>query len=211
MNKGKFITLEGVEGVGKSTNILFIAEHIQAAGIKIVQTREPGGTEIAEKIRDILLSHNEEKLCNDAELLLMFAARAQHIKQVIQPALDAGKWVICDRFTDATYAYQGGGRDFSFQRIAWLEEFVQQSLQPDLTILLDLPVAIGLERAANRSEPDRFEAEQKSFFEKVRQVYLQRAENDRQRFNIIDASQSLPDVQLDIANSLTRLVQALSE
>jgi len=207
MTMGKFITLEGVEGVGKSTNILFISKHIQAAGIDIVQTREPGGTEIAEKIRDILLSHNEEKLCNDAELLLMFAARAQHINQVIRPALAAGKWVICDRFTDATYAYQGGGRDFPIQNIAWLEAFVQQSLQPDLTLLLDLPVSIGLARAAKRSAPDRFETEQKSFFEKVRQVYLQRAADDSKRFNIIDASQSLADVQLDIADSLNKLVQ----
>lgn len=208
MQKARFITLEGVEGVGKSTNISFIADHLRAADIDVVQTREPGGTAIAEKIRGLLLDHNQEKLCNDAELLLMFAARAQHINQVIRPALEAGKWVVCDRFTDATYAYQGGGRDFSQQSIAWLESFVQNTLQPDLTILLDLPVAIGLERAAKRSEPDRFESEQKVFFEKVREAYLARARNDKKRFNIISAAPPLADVQADIANSLTALIKA---
>lgn len=202
MKRGQFITLEGVEGVGKTTNIQFIVEHLQSAGIELVQTREPGGTKIAEMIRAILLDHSDEKLCDETELLLMFAARAQHIKQVIEPALAKGQWVICDRFTDATYAYQGGGRDFSMQKIAWLEAFVQKSLTADLTILLDLPVAIGLERAANRSEPDRFESEKKSFFEKVRNTYLQRAKEEPARFRIIDASQSLKRVQLEIAKRL---------
>lgn len=207
MEKGKFISLEGVEGVGKSTNISFMNEHLRAAGIEVVSTREPGGTGIAEKIRELLLSHNDESLCNDAELLLMFAARAQHIQQVIKPALDAGKWVVCDRFTDATYAYQGGGRDFSFENIGWLESFVQKGLKPDMTVLLDLPVAIGLARAAKRSDPDRFEKEQKSFFEKVRQVYLQRAADDQQRFRIVDASHSLERVQQDIAFNLDELIK----
>lgn len=207
MEKGKFITLEGVEGVGKSTNIFFMNEHLLAAGIEVVSTREPGGTGIAEKIRELLLSHDEESLCNDTELLLMFAARAQHIEQVIKPALDAGKWVVCDRFTDATYAYQGGGRDFSFENIGWLELFVQKGLKPDMTVLLDLSVTIGLKRAAKRSDPDRFEKEQKTFFEKVRQVYLQRAADDPQRFRIVDASHPLERVQQDIAFNLDELIK----
>jgi dTMP kinase len=206
VTKGKFITLEGVEGVGKSTNISFMVEHVKAAGIEVVSTREPGGTAIAEKIRELLLSHDEESLSNDTELLLMFAARAQHIEHVIKPALAVGKWVVCDRFTDATYAYQGGGRDFSFDSIAWLESFVQKGLKPDMTVLLDLPVEIGLQRAADRSTPDRFETEQKSFFEKVRQVYLLRAEADKDRFCIVDASQAIDQVQQDIAQNLDTLI-----
>ncbi|MBV1951415.1 MAG: dTMP kinase [Cycloclasticus sp.] len=192
---GKFISLEGVEGVGKTTNLEYIADHLKSVGKKIVITREPGGTPIAEKIRGLLLDHGDEVLCKESELLLMFAARAQHLDTVIKPALQAGHWVLCDRFTDATYAYQGGGRDFLMQDIAWMEGFVQKGLKPDKTILLDLDVETGLKRASKRSEPDRFESEKKVFFEKVRQVYLNRAEAEPDRFSVVDASLSLSQVQ----------------
>jgi len=195
---GKFISLEGVEGVGKTTNLEYIADHLKSVGKKIVITREPGGTPIAEKIRGLLLDHGDEVLCKESELLLMFAARAQHLDTVIKPALQAGHWVLCDRFTDATYAYQGGGRDFLMQDIAWMEDFVQKGLKPDKTILLDLDVETGLKRASKRSEPDRFESEKKVFFEKVRQVYLNRAEAEPDRFSVVDASLSLIQVQKTI-------------
>lgn len=206
MVKGRFLTLEGVEGVGKTTNLNFIADYLRAAGRQVVTTREPGGTVIAEKIRGLLLDHNDESLCHEAELLLMFAARAQHLDNVIKPALNAGSWVVCDRFTDATYAYQGGGREFKMQDIAWIEQFVQKGLSPDTTVLLDLSVEIGLKRAAQRSEPDRFESEKKNFFEKVRSVYLQRAKADENRFCVVDASQSIIQVQQDIAVCLDGLL-----
>lgn len=206
MHKGKFITLEGVEGVGKTTNLHFIANHLEKAGKEIVITREPGGTPIAERIRGLLLDHNDETLCNEAELLLMFAARAQHLKNVILPALEEGKWVLCDRFTDATYAYQGGGRDFEMQDIAWIENFVQHGLSPDKTVLLDLSVEIGLKRAASRSELDRFESEKQAFFESVRNVYLDRAAAEPNRFYVVDASQSLEKVQQNIAMHLDDLL-----
>ncbi|PHS69845.1 MAG: dTMP kinase [Cycloclasticus sp.] len=206
MVTGKFITLEGVEGVGKTTNLNFIAEYLEKAGKSVVITREPGGTEIAEKIRALLLDHNEEKLCNEAELLLMFAARAQHVENVIKPALEKGSWVLCDRFTDATYAYQGGGRDFNMNDIKWIENFVQKGLAPDKTILLDLSVEVGLQRAASRSEPDRFESEKQAFFEKVRGVYLDRAKVEPQRFHIVDASKTVEQVQQNIASFLGQLL-----
>jgi dTMP kinase len=208
MNKGKFITLEGVEGVGKTTNLNYIANFFTEKGFDVVTTREPGGTPIAENIRHILLDHNDESLCGDAELLLMFAARAQHIEHVIKPALALGQYVICDRFTDATYAYQGGGRHFPIESIAWLEHFVQKGLSPDMTILLDLPVAEGLKRAAKRSEPDRFESEKESFFEDVRNVYLQRAAEDSTRFKIIDASQNIKGVETQIYTHLKAIVES---
>ena len=207
MKIGQFITLEGVEGVGKSTNLSFIAAYLEKAGKTVVTTREPGGTIIAEKIRALLLDHNEESLCNESELLLMFAARAQHLNNVIKPALQAGKWVVCDRFTDATYAYQGGGRHFNMQDIAWIENFVQKGLTPDKTVLLDLAVEVGLQRAANRSEPDRFETEQQAFFENVRTVYLDRAKAEPNRFCIVDASQSIALVQQSIAMNLDKLLK----
>ena len=206
MTIGKFITLEGVEGVGKTTNLNFIASYLISNGKEIITTREPGGTTIAEKIRGLLLEHSEEKLCNEAELLLMFAARAQHLEHVIKPALDAGKWVVCDRFTDATYAYQGGGRDFKMADIHWFESFVQKGLSPDTTILLDLPVEVGLKRAAGRSEPDRFEAEKKAFFNNVRQVYLDRAKNEPNRFCLVDASESIEQVQKNIQRYLDNIL-----
>lgn len=208
MTTGKFITLEGVEGVGKTTNLNYIANFFINNGMEVVTTREPGGTAIAETIRQILLGHNEETLCDEAELLLMFAARAQHLDQVIKPALAAGKYVVCDRFTDATYAYQGGGRHFPVQHIAWLESFVQKGMSPDMTILLDLPVSEGLKRAANRSEPDRFESEHQDFFEKVRDAYLRRASEDSGRFKIIDASDSISGVEAQILAHLTAILDS---
>ena len=198
MNRGQFITLEGGEGVGKSTNVGFIQDWLQARGIEVVVTREPGGTAIAEQIRSLLLTQQTEMLTEMAELLLLFAGRAQHIHHVIEPALQQGQWVLCDRFTDATFAYQGGGRQFDPQLIAWLERTVQAGLQPDVTLLLDAPVAVGMQRAAQRAALDRFETEQQAFFERVRQAYLQRAAADSQRFHIIQADQSLDAVQAQI-------------
>jgi len=206
MKMGKFLTLEGVEGVGKTTNLNFIADYIKAAGKEVVTTREPGGTKIAEQIRALLLDHDEEVLCDESELLLMFAARAQHLKNVIIPALESGKWVICDRFTDATYAYQGGGRHFRMDDISWIEGFVQKGLLPDKTVLLDLSVDIGLKRAASRSEPDRFESEKKVFFENVRQVYLDRAMAEPNRFCVVDASQNIEQVQQSISTYLDKIL-----
>lgn len=200
--RGKFITIEGTEGVGKTTNMSFVQQYLQGAGKTVIVTREPGGTDIGEKIREMLLDASNTALVDDAELLLMFAARAQHIHQVIEPALKSGQWVLCDRFTDATYAYQGGGRGIDTDRIAVLESWVQGALRPDLTLLLDIPVKTGLTRASQRSEPDRFEQERQSFFEKVRQAYLDRANNDTQHYRIIDASQQLENVQKQIVQAL---------
>jgi dTMP kinase len=198
MNEGKFITLEGGEGVGKSTNLLFIKEQVEKKGIKVITTREPGGTNFAEKIRALLLENREEKVAENAELLLMFAARAQHIDHVIQPALTKGQWVLCDRFTDATYAYQGGGRSMDMQMIAWLEDKIQGTLRPDLTLLLDAPIDVGIDRASQRGKLDRFESEKISFFEKVRGVYLQRAKKYPQIIKVINADQDLDKVQSEI-------------
>ena len=177
MNKtrtGRFITVEGTEGVGKSTNIDFLCRLLKEQGIEIVLTREPGGTPLAEELRELLLSPREERVSQDTELLLMFAARAQHIENVIRPALERGAWVVSDRFTDATFAYQGGGRGVDIQSIELLEKLVQHDLHPDLTLLLDLDVEVGLKRASARSAPDRFEQEKLEFFGKVRSAYLQR-------------------------------------
>jgi len=200
--KGKFISLEGVEGVGKSTNLAHIKTRLEANGLTVIETREPGGTDMAEEIRAMLLRPRSESVSEMAELLLMFAARAQHIHALIQPALEAGHWVLCDRFTDATFAYQGGGRGVSMQWIATLESMVQQTLRPNLTFLLDLPVEIGLERARKRSDFDRFEAEKVQFFQSVRNVYLQRAAEEPNRFAIIDASPSLEKVQQQIDRAI---------
>ncbi len=204
--KGLFITVEGTEGVGKSTNMAFIETWLKEAGKEIVVTREPGGTELGEKLRNVLLDAKEQSMCDDTELLLMFAARAQHIQQVIQPALGAGKWVLCDRFTDATYAYQGGGRGIDISRIAQLEQWVQGDLRPDMTLILDLPVDVGLERAGKRSEPDRFELEKHDFFNKVRDTYLSRAAEQPQRYRVIDASSTIADVQQSIQTVLEKMV-----
>lgn len=206
--RGLFITVEGGEGAGKSTNIELIAERLQAAGVDFLLTREPGGTPLAEAIRDVLLAPRDEVVAENTELLLMFAARAQHIHQVIEPALAAGRWVVCDRFTDATYAYQGGGRGVSEQKIADLEQWVQGDLRPDYTILLDLPVAVGMARAAERGELDRFEREQQAFFENVRQAYLSMAARYPQRYRLVDASQPLATVQHDLGQIMDAIVAA---
>ena len=204
---GLFITLEGPEGAGKTTNREFLAERLCAAGRETLLTREPGGTPLAERIRELLLGPSDEPMASDTELLLMFAARAQHLDQVIRPALAAGKVVLCDRFTDATYAYQGGGRGLSEARIAVLEDFVQGTLRPDLTLVFDLPVEVGLARAAARGRLDRFEQEGRAFFEAVRQTYLRRAAGDPQRYRIIDAGQPLSDVQCQLERLLPELLE----
>ncbi|AXM95860.1 dTMP kinase [Pseudomonas plecoglossicida] len=192
---GLFITLEGPEGAGKSTNRDYLAARLREHGLDVVLTREPGGTPLAEKVRELLLAPSEEAMHADTELLLVFAARAQHLAQVIRPALSNGSVVLCDRFTDATYAYQGGGRGLSVARIAALEQFVQGDLRPDLTLVFDLPVEVGLARAAARGRLDRFEQEGQAFFEAVRQAYLQRAQGEPQRYHMLDAAQPLEAVQ----------------
>ncbi len=202
--RGRFITLEGGEGVGKSTNLQWVVEWLKQQGLTVISSREPGGTLRAEAIRELLLDPAPvEPLSSDAELLLMFAARAQHLNEKILPALKQGAWVVCDRFTDATYAYQGGGRGINVERIATLERFVQHDLQPDLTLLLDMPAEAGAQRVASRlsqsgGERDRFEREQQAFFSAVRDAYLQRAQQAPQRFAVIDAEQSLEAVQASI-------------
>lgn len=206
MKPGKFITLEGGEGVGKSTNLVFIKEYLENHNISVVVSREPGGTLIAEKIRDLLLQKNQESLTEQAEILMVFAARAQHLNHVIIPALNAGKWVLCDRFTDATYAYQGGGRNMDLKMISWLENTIQGELRPDLTLLLDAPVDIGLNRARERGELDRFESEQKVFFEKVRSAYLEIANQQPERVKVINTDQNLSAVQEELINNLVQLL-----
>jgi dTMP kinase len=207
MTRGKFITLEGGEGVGKTTNLAFIQGYLQQHNIPVVVTREPGGTMLAEKIRHLLLDKDSEVISEYAELLMIFAARAQHIKHVIEPALAQGEWVLCDRFTDATYAYQGGGRNMRISAIEWLENLVQGNLRPDLTVLLDAPVEIGIERARVRGAFDRFEAEKISFFEHVRRAYLLQAELHPERIKLIKANQPLVDVQralIDVIGTFLR-------
>jgi dTMP kinase len=206
LTRGKFITIEGGEGAGKSTNIAYIRSLLEQHKVTVVETREPGGTVLAEQIRDILLDNKTRNMADDTELLLMFAARAQHIREVIEPNLQQGNWILCDRFTDATYAYQGGGRGIAMSRIAALEDWVQGALRPDLTVILDLPVEIGLERAGKRSQPDRFEQEGLAFFNRVRDTYLQRAQANPQRYAVIDASPQLAVVQQHIADALTRIL-----
>lgn len=196
--RGKFITIEGQDGAGKSTNLDHLAGLIRGQGIDLVITREPGGTSFGERVRSLVLGSTDQDFGDMAELLMIFAARAQHIEEVILPALNRGCWVLCDRFTDATYAYQGGGRDMGAERISVLEKLVQGELRPDHTFLLDVPVETGQERAGNRSAPDRFERLAISFKQKVRQCYLQRAEAEPQRFSTIDAAKSLEEVKADI-------------
>ncbi|MEE1925856.1 dTMP kinase [Pseudomonas sp. 148P] len=204
---GLFITLEGPEGAGKSTNRDYLAGLLRDRGLDVLLTREPGGTPLAERIRELLLAPSEERMDADTELLLVFAARAQHLAEVIRPALARGAVVLCDRFTDATYAYQGGGRGLSVERIATLERFVQNGLQPDLTLLFDLPVEVGLSRAAARGRLDRFEQEGQAFFEAVRQAYLQRAEADPQRYRLLDAAQPLAAVQQTLDGLVGQIVE----
>lgn len=203
MKKGMFITLEGGEGVGKSTNLQFISDWLSAQGVEFIVTREPGGTQLAEQVRALLLSkHDHEDWCDKAELLLVFAARAQHLDQVVLPAINVGKTVLCDRFTDATYAYQGGGRQMDKSIITNLESLVQGAFRPDLTLLLDTPIEIGMARAQQRAELDRFEQQHSAFFESVRNAYLERAKAEPERFALIDASVDLEQVQAAIKSVL---------
>ena len=200
--RGVFITVEGTEGVGKSTNIAFIQQWLSSRGIQLRLTREPGGTPLAEEVRELLLKPRDEKVNEDAEILLVFAARAQHLNTVIKPALESGEWVLSDRFTDATFAYQGAGRGISWDKITQLENYVQGDLRPDLTLLLDVPVEVGMRRAQKRGALDRFEQEKQVFFEKVRAGYHQRVKAEPDRFALIDASVPLDQVQAQIAHIL---------
>lgn len=204
MTKGLFITLEGIEGVGKSTHAVFIVELLQNNGHEVTLTREPGGTETGEAIREILLHHKVENIADATELLLIFSARAQHLDEVIRPALAKNTSIVCDRFTDATYAYQGGGRGLGKDKVRLLEDWVQEGLKPDLTLLFDAPVATGLSRAKKRSAADRFESETIAFFEQVRSAYLDIARAEPERVYVIDASQSLQQVQADISELFKR-------
>lgn len=205
---GKFISLEGTEGVGKSTNVAFICAWLAQRQIPFVTTREPGGTGYGDQIRALLLDVREEALDPLAELLLIFAARAQHLAQLIRPALAAGSWVVCDRFTDATYAYQGGGRGIDTDSIAALEHLVQGALRPDLTLVLDISPALGLARVRGRGALDRFEREQLDFFARVRSAYRSRALAAPERYRMIDASRDIAQVQADIDQALTAFIAA---
>jgi len=202
----KFITLEGSEGVGKTTNLEHIKALLTENGINFVVTREPGGTELGEQLRDLLLGHKHDGMADETELLMMFAARSEHLDKVIKPALAKGQWVLCDRFTDATYAYQGGGRGIDLKRISILEDYVQGDCRPDLTLLLDASIEVGRERATQRSAPDRFEKEQTDFFNKVRSAYLKRAADDPKRMKVIDASLELDAVKNQITEQLKSFI-----
>ncbi|MDT8311500.1 MAG: dTMP kinase [Methylophaga sp.] len=204
---GKFISLEGIEGAGKSTQLTFIAEYLSVKGIEVLVTREPGGTQLGEQIRELLLTPRDEKMVDDAELLLMFAARVQHLQQKILPALNNGLWVISDRYVDATFAYQGGGRQISHDRIDALAHWSLQGVSTDLTFLFDLPVALGLDRVGRRGNgKDRFEQEKHSFFAQVRQCYLDVAEAEPDRVKIIDAAQSIEHIQQQLQNHIDLLL-----
>jgi len=205
--RGRFITLEGGEGVGKSTNLAFVAGLLESAGLEVQQTREPGGTPLAERVRDIIVSPSGEEIPPIAELLLIFAARSLHIEGRIRPALEAGRWVLCDRFTDASYAYQGAARGLGDAPIRWLEAQVQGTLRPDLTLLLDADPAVGLARAGARGAADRFEQERLAFFQRVRAGYLARAAAEPGRFRIIDAARPLEQVQGDLRSHINRYLQ----
>ena len=201
---GRFITIEGGEGAGKSTAQAYLAERLAERGIAVLQTREPGGTPLAEAIRQTLLSTDGEHPVEMAELLLVFAARAQHLAKVIEPALAAGQWVICDRFTDATYAYQGAARGLSADLIAQLETLVQGERRPDTVVVMDLSPEVGMTRAKQRGELDRFEREKPAFYSQVRNAYLARAQADPDRYQVIDAEQSLESVR----QALSKLVES---
>ena len=206
MNRGKFITLEGIEGVGKTTQLQFIATYFSKKGHQTLITREPGGTRTGESIRDILLHRGDLQIDPVTELLLMFAARAQHLQEVVLPALSRGVIVVCDRFTDATYAYQGGGRGIAQEQIRILEEYVQKGLIPDLTLLFDASVETGRQRANRRSEADRFEAEASGFFNRIRQAYLDRASDEPGRIKVINAEQDITAVEYEITRILELVV-----
>lgn len=203
---GRFITFEGIEGAGKTSQIAPLADWLRARGLTVVTTREPGGSPVAERIRGVLLDPASTGMSACAELLLVFAARAEHLERVIVPALAAGRWVLCDRFTDATYAYQGGGRGIDPARIALLEDLIQGDLRPDLTFVFDLPPQLGLERARKRGVADRFEAERLGFFEAARAVYLGRAEANPGRYRVLDATRPLNEVTASVAGALGELL-----
>ena len=203
--RGAFVSLEGIEGVGKSTNLKFTADAIRRAGYEVVTTREPGGTQLGERVRDWILNGDHGTLSPETEALLMFAARARHLDEVIRPALAAGRWVVCDRFTDATFAYQGGGRGASRTLLESLESEIQKGLRPDLTLLLDAPLDVGASRIGDRT-PDHFEREQRPFFERVRATYLSLAKQNPGRIKIVDAARPLPQVQSQIDAEITALV-----
>lgn len=204
---GKFISIEGIEGAGKSTQLSFIRDFLETRGKRVVVSREPGGTELGEQIRKLLLAPREDGMSEDAELLLMFAARAEHIHQVIKPALERGDWVLCDRFVDATFAYQGGGRGIDRKRIETISDWTLKGLETDLTLLFDLPVAVGQSRVIKRQqEKDRFEQEKAAFFEKIRDCYLQRAEAEPQRIKCIDASLDIEAIQSQLSGILAELL-----
>jgi len=203
MQRGKFITIEGIEGVGKSSNIEFLSTLIEENGYSVIRAREPGSTPMAERIRELLLERNEEPMTDIAEMLLFFAARSLHINNSIRPALEAGHWVVCDRFTDASRAYQGNGRGLNQEWINTLANWVQQNLQPDLTILLDAPAEVGMFRAGQRGTTDRLEIEKIDFYTRVRDGYLTLADAEPDRFTIIDACQSLNQVQAIILNIMS--------
>ncbi|MCG8391489.1 MAG: dTMP kinase [Pseudomonadales bacterium] len=192
---GRFITLEGGEGAGKSSNLEWLAGQLRAAGKRVLLTREPGGTPLAESIRNVLLTPSDERMADDTELLLVFAARAQHLEQKIRPALARGEWVLCDRFVDATWAYQGAGRGLNESAIARLEQLVVRDTVPDMTLLFDVPVDVGMARAGKRAALDRIEQEDRAFFDRIRQCYLDRAKAEPGRFRMLDASQPLDQVR----------------
>jgi len=195
---GQFITIEGQDGAGKSTNLAIIQNCLEKAGIEYVLTREPGGTELGENLRELLLNDKDQIIGDMAELLMIFAARAQHLQETIEPGLQAGRWIVCDRFTEATYAYQGGGREIPLTQIQTLEQLVQKNRRPDLTILLDLPEELGASRAQSRSNPDRFETQHREFKQRVRQSYLDQAKRFPKRIMVVDASASLDEVNQQV-------------
>lgn len=204
---GRFITLEGGEGAGKSSNLEWLAERLRQAGVAVTVTREPGGTELAERIRAVLLDPGPEPMADTTELLLVFAARAQHLAARIRPALARGDWVLCDRFMDATWAYQGAGRGLDRDAIAALESLVLEGLSPDRTLLFDVPVDQGMARAGKRSSPDRIEREELAFFERVRQCYLDRAAAEPERFRLIDAGADLGAVRAQLETHLQEMLR----
>ncbi|MFP1684324.1 dTMP kinase [Alloalcanivorax sp. C16-1] len=204
---GRFITLEGGEGAGKSSNLAWLAERLREAGVPVTVTREPGGTDLAERIRAVLLDPGTETMADGTELLLVFAARAQHLEALIRPALARGDWVLCDRFMDATWAYQGAGRGFDPAAIAALESLVLRGLTPDRTLLFDVPVAQGMARAGKRSSPDRIERETLAFFERVRQCYLERAAAEPERFRLVDAGADLDAVRAELDTHLQEMLR----
>jgi dTMP kinase len=208
MQRGAFITLEGIEGAGKSTQLGALRDFLQARNIVVQCTREPGGTPLGERLRSILLDPATGSITPEAELLLIFSARAEHLARVVKPALASGNWVVCDRFTDASYAYQGGGRGLGSERVAVLETWLQGDLRPDLTILLDLPAEMGLSRSADRGQLDRMEQEQIEFFARVRRAYLEQSERAPSRYLVIDARQSVAEVSAAIASGVQRWLKA---